>query len=248
MLFMFVLLLLLLAVPAVRPAGRAFVRCPPCDDDALAHCGTRNTNCELVREPGCGCCFTCALTLGDPCGLYTDRCGSGLHCRALPGELQPLRALVDGRAQCQLLKPRVVESSTEPAKSTSNVPVAAGDPSRAESTQGLQHNPHGKNHRGVGVLPDKHADQVHRHGHDNQQGPCKLSLNRVMMNTLKKDIPQSPMGIYIPNCDRKGYYKRKQCNPSRGKKKGLCWCVNKYGMRVHGSQHMGGSRRCPRHA
>uniref|UniRef100_UPI00358EB65B insulin-like growth factor-binding protein 5 isoform X2 n=1 Tax=Myxine glutinosa TaxID=7769 RepID=UPI00358EB65B len=233
---MLVVLALLLAVPAARPAGRAHVRCPPCDTDALAHCGTRRTNCELVREPGCGCCFTCALTLGEPCGLYTDRCGSGLHCRAMPGELQPLRALIDGHARCQLSKRRVVETSTEPAKPS--------DPPRGESTQELHQKLRGKNHRGIGALPAKHADQVHLY----EQGPCEGFLNLIMMNTLKEKIPQSPMGIYIPNCDRKGFYKRKQCNPSRGKKKGLCWCVNKYGTRMRGSQHVGGRRRCPRHA
>lgn len=79
------------------------VRCEPCDARALAQCAPPPASpacAELVREPGCGCCLTCALREGQPCGVYTERCGAGLRCQPKPGELRPLQALLDGRGLC----------------------------------------------------------------------------------------------------------------------------------------------------
>lgn len=79
------------------------VRCEPCDARALAQCAPPPASpacAELVREPGCGCCLTCALREGQPCGVYTERCGAGLRCHPKPGELRPLQALLDGRGLC----------------------------------------------------------------------------------------------------------------------------------------------------
>lgn len=94
--------------PAARAgAGAAgtgpVVRCEPCDARALAQCAPPPPAppcAELVREPGCGCCLTCALREGQPCGVYTERCGSGLRCQPPPGEPRPLQALLDGRGIC----------------------------------------------------------------------------------------------------------------------------------------------------
>ncbi|XP_026537048.1 insulin-like growth factor-binding protein 3 isoform X2 [Notechis scutatus] len=77
------------------------VRCDPCDTRALEQCKPMVPECpELVREPGCGCCFTCALPEGQPCGVYTERCGSGLSCRPRSDEPKPLQALLDGKGLC----------------------------------------------------------------------------------------------------------------------------------------------------
>ncbi|XP_061437245.1 insulin-like growth factor-binding protein 5 [Lethenteron reissneri] len=67
------------------------------------------------------------------------------------------------------------------------------------------------------------------------EGVIKLFKETTLLN---------PKGIYIPNCDRKGFYKRKQCNPSKGRKRGLCWCVDRYGAHIPGSEHVGGSQKC----
>lgn len=79
------------------------VRCEPCDARAVAQCAPPPPSppcAELVREPGCGCCLTCALREGQPCGVYTERCGSGLRCQPPPGDPRPLHALLDGRGLC----------------------------------------------------------------------------------------------------------------------------------------------------
>lgn len=87
------------------------VRCEPCDTGALMLCKPLPKDCaEQVREPGCGCCMTCALGEGQPCGVYTGRCGSGLTCQHQPGESRPLQALLEGRGVCSkkqniILKP-----------------------------------------------------------------------------------------------------------------------------------------------
>lgn len=101
-------LALLRGPPAARAgAGSAgagpVVRCEPCDARALAQCApppAASACSELVREPGCGCCLTCALREGQPCGVYTERCGAGLRCQPPPGEPRPLQALLDGRGLC----------------------------------------------------------------------------------------------------------------------------------------------------
>lgn len=97
---------LLLGLPAAQAgAGAAgagpVVLCEPCDARAQAQCAPPAPGCaELVREPGCGCCLTCALREGQPCGVYSERCGSGLRCQPPPGEARPLQALLEGRGFC----------------------------------------------------------------------------------------------------------------------------------------------------
>lgn len=77
------------------------IRCEPCDVGARLLCKPLPKDCtEKVREPGCGCCMTCALSFGQPCGVYTGRCGSGLACQHQPGETKPLQALLEGRGIC----------------------------------------------------------------------------------------------------------------------------------------------------
>uniref|UniRef100_A0ACB8FU48 Insulin-like growth factor-binding protein 3 n=1 Tax=Sphaerodactylus townsendi TaxID=933632 RepID=A0ACB8FU48_9SAUR len=82
-------------------AAGPVVRCEPCDARAREACKPLSPGCaEAVREPGCGCCLTCALAEGRPCGVYTERCGAGLTCRPPPGQAKPLQALLDGRGLC----------------------------------------------------------------------------------------------------------------------------------------------------
>lgn len=82
-------------------AAGPLVRCEACDTGALLLCKPLPQDCvERVREPGCGCCMTCALGEGQACGVYTARCGSGLTCQHQPEERRPLQALLDGRGVC----------------------------------------------------------------------------------------------------------------------------------------------------
>lgn len=94
----------------VHAAGPV-VRCEPCDASALGQCKPLPRDCaERVREPGCGCCLTCALHEGQACGVYTGRCGSGLRCQHRPGESKPLLALLEGRGVCTKARDRNLPS------------------------------------------------------------------------------------------------------------------------------------------
>uniref|UniRef100_A0A8L0DM30 Insulin like growth factor binding protein 3 n=1 Tax=Oncorhynchus mykiss TaxID=8022 RepID=A0A8L0DM30_ONCMY len=77
------------------------IRCEPCDAGARLLCKPLPKDCtERVRETGCGCCMTCALAFGQPCGVYTGRCGSGMACQQQPGETKPLQALLRNQVIC----------------------------------------------------------------------------------------------------------------------------------------------------
>ncbi|KAK5889094.1 hypothetical protein CesoFtcFv8_015126 [Champsocephalus esox] len=59
-------------------------------------------------------------------------------------------------------------------------------------------------------------------------GPCRREIESILSSLKITDI-LNPRGFRIPNCDKKGFYKKKQCRPSKGRKRGFCWCVDKYG-------------------
>ena len=68
-----VLLLAAAAAAAAGPGGggEEAIQCPPCSEERLARCKAPQGCTELVREPGCGCCATCALGRGTACGDET---------------------------------------------------------------------------------------------------------------------------------------------------------------------------------
>lgn len=96
--------LLLLAILGPRlAAGVALqpMHCAPCTQEKLALCPPVAPGCpETARQPGCGCCQTCALGPGQPCGVYTARCRQGLRCHVPAGEPRPLSALIQGQGTC----------------------------------------------------------------------------------------------------------------------------------------------------
>lgn len=94
--------LLFLLCPSFRLGGALHaIHCAPCTEDKIALCPPVPADCpETVRQPGCGCCHTCALQQGEACGVYTAQCGQGLSCRVRPGESKPLRALLRGQGAC----------------------------------------------------------------------------------------------------------------------------------------------------
>ncbi|XP_064290958.1 insulin-like growth factor-binding protein 5 isoform X2 [Passer domesticus] len=74
-------------------------------------------------------------------------------------------------------------------------------------------------------------------------GPCRRHME-ASLQELKSSQRMVPRAVHLPNCDRKGFYKRKQCKPSRGRKRGLCWCVDKYGMKLPGTDFLSGDLQC----
>ncbi|XP_017328148.1 insulin-like growth factor-binding protein 3 [Ictalurus punctatus] len=255
----------LAAVARLSSAVGAVIRCEPCDAGARTLCDPVPEDCvERVREPGCGCCVTCALAEGRACGVYTGRCGAGLVCRPRPGEPRPLHALLEGRGGCvnQTAPPpvsaRQVESARMPeedsSSNTTSPSVPAGHeqstdvfPSLGQRPPPYWRNPKSKDlqreqlrksqsfkiEEPLAVAPSNHENIAFESKHEREYGPCRIEMDGIL-NMLKITDKVNPRGFRIPNCDRKGFYRKKQCWPSKGRKRGICWCVDKYGQPLPG--------------
>ncbi|KAK3516579.1 hypothetical protein QTP70_021966, partial [Hemibagrus guttatus] len=250
----------------VHAAGPV-VRCEPCDAGALGQCKPLPRDCaERVREPGCGCCLTCALHEGQACGVYTGRCGSGLRCQHRPGESKPLLALLEGRGVCtraRNLPSRVghpVEEPVEEHLRTTTITTVlkrtevAHDTATGSGVGEGSHRTAELEPKGpllntkLGMIQMEELKQsqiykvepvtngVHSDIHnfsleskrETEYGPCRREIDSIMKSYQISSVI-NPRVIRLPNCDRKGFYKKKQCRPSKGHKRGHCWCVDKYG-------------------
>uniref|UniRef100_A0A3B3S5Z6 Insulin-like growth factor binding protein 3 n=1 Tax=Paramormyrops kingsleyae TaxID=1676925 RepID=A0A3B3S5Z6_9TELE len=213
------------------------VRCEPCDAGALGQCKPLPKDCaEAVREPGCGCCMTCALTEGQPCGVYTGRCGSGLTCQYQPGESRPLQALLEGRGVCSRSASKKLNSILIPVhkQGSLNMPKSGYiSPTIILCFTHLR-NPITL---GGGAFTGSMMQCSDAPLPPPSQGPCRREMDSVL-NSLKITNVLNPKGFRIPNCDKKGFYKKKQCRPSKGRKRGSCWCVDKYGQSLPGYSGM----------
>ncbi|XP_047231350.1 insulin-like growth factor-binding protein 3 isoform X1 [Girardinichthys multiradiatus] len=251
------------------------VQCEPCDARALQHCKPLPKNCaESVREPGCGCCMTCALGEGQACGVYTARCGSGLTCKHQPGENRPLQALLEGRGVCTSATKKL-NSYLKPAQKPENAGNQVDDCANvtetvtvlpAEATVNDGHSPGSMNTRPPlhsrliqkaenrktqsykvepvlgGVSKNMHNFSL-ENKRETEYGPCRREIESII-NSLKINNVLNPRGFRLPNCDKKGFYKKKQCRPSKGRNRGFCWCVDKYGQPLPGYDDKQGKTKC----
>ncbi|XP_068598149.1 insulin-like growth factor-binding protein 6 [Brachionichthys hirsutus] len=64
-----------------------------------------------------------------------------------------------------------------------------------------------------------------------EEAPCRKLLT-TLIRGLNAHLFDSHHDIYMPNCDKRGFFRRKQCWSSRGKRRGRCWCVDRNGMPV----------------
>ena len=79
---------------------RTYFQCPRCDKAALEKCPVPTLCKEIIKEPGiCACCFTCARMEGEGCGVFTQRCASGLKCEP-PITNNPFNKLMLGKGIC----------------------------------------------------------------------------------------------------------------------------------------------------
>ncbi|KPP67751.1 insulin-like growth factor binding protein 6 B2-like [Scleropages formosus] len=78
---------------------------------------------------------------------------------------------------------------------------------------------------------------------DLEKAPCRKLLNSVLRG-LELTIFQSNRDIYIPNCDTRGFYRKKQCRSSKGMQRGHCWCVDEHGMTLPSRVGEDGSLPC----
>ncbi|KAM9637103.1 insulin-like growth factor-binding protein 1 [Morphnus guianensis] len=251
------LLLLLPLPPALRPAaGLALqpVHCAPCSPETLALCPPVAPACpETARQPGCGCCQTCALGPGQPCGVYTARCRLGLRCRLPAGEPRPLAALVRGQGTCL---PASEAGGTRPAEPADSIEPEDLPLESTEMTQDQLLNyqlmfPIGQDRsipwNAITTYENMKAKRISELKKWKEQGPCQKELYRALYKLAKAQ--QRSGGeiykFYLPNCNKNGFYHSKQCETSLDGESAGCWCVYpKNGRRIPGSPEMKGDPEC----
>ncbi|KAM4740169.1 insulin-like growth factor-binding protein 6 [Anableps anableps] len=77
---------------------------------------------------------------------------------------------------------------------------------------------------------------------DPKEAPCRKLLTKIIRG-LDANLFKSNH-IYIPNCEKSGFYKKKQCWSSQGKQRGKCWCVDENGLPVPPKTKQNGSVIC----
>ncbi|XP_028810140.1 insulin-like growth factor-binding protein 5a [Denticeps clupeoides] len=242
---------LLVCVLGLSGCLGSYVPCEPCDQKALSMCPPAPVGCQAVKEPGCGCCMTCALTEGDSCGVYTGTCAQGLRCLPRSGEEKPLHALLHGKGLCMNDK---VYKALRPAQEWDapenplvdevqpRVPILPQDRISSKKAQAMRkdHKRHQTRLRTIDrlgytpIIVEKHKPEF---------GPCRRKLDGIIQR-MKDTSRVQALSLYLPNCDKKGFFKHKQCKPSRGRKRGVCWCVDKYGLQMPGTNYSSGNIQC----
>ncbi|KAI1901339.1 hypothetical protein AGOR_G00033310 [Albula goreensis] len=196
------------------------IRCAACTPERLLECPAVAPDCqEALREPGCGCCLTCALRKGEPCGVYTAPCATGLRCSPRPDDPRPLHSLTNGQAVCTQSEPS--DAPLGPDNTEANVdgsalhllglkPFEGRDASVAQESVKAKGNSIRKN-----IL---------------DQSPChaelQLALERIA--ALQQKLGDKFTTFYLPNCDKHGFFKAKQCETSLEGESGRCWCVSSW--------------------
>ncbi|XP_062975004.1 insulin-like growth factor-binding protein 6 [Elgaria multicarinata webbii] len=212
------------AAAALGPAGeRLRAACPApggCDSPE----SDRKAPCDGDDEKGCA-----TRASGEPCGVYTASCAKGLRCVPRPGERAPLHALLRGRGVCA-----AGAAQKRGGKNQTEAEPAASDGWK-ENHQPGQSTPDPFSLQEVTV--GKAQLQQLSLSSDGKQGfdtaPCRMHLAAILQE-LKAPLYLNGEDIFIPNCDTKGFYRRKQCRASKGQKRGQCWCVDKRGHRLEG--------------
>lgn len=236
------------ASPLLEP-----IRCAPCPAERLAECAPVAADCaEALREPGCGCCLLCALKLSEACGIYTAPCGTGLRCLPAPGDLRPLHSLTRGQGACtesaEHAHSRTHHAPGQPGSDTEGQPGSAGASDPAAPffvpghikpfdpwfTAGAQESMKSKTNTYRRKLVE--------------QGPCHVELQRALEKIARSQqkLEEKMTKFYLPNCDKQGLYKAKQCESSLDGQRGKCWCVSSWnGKKVVGSSELPTDAECP---
>nr|XP_033773281.1 insulin-like growth factor-binding protein 4 [Geotrypetes seraphini] len=236
--------IMLLAMSGLCVTDEA-IQCPLCSDERLSRCKMPVGCEELVREPGCGCCATCALGKGMPCGVYTTRCGSGLRCYPPRGTEKPLHTLMNGQGACtDLMEIQDIQESF-PATDDSAFPNNIINPCNPLDLVCLQkylakirrYQNHGK----MKINVNHHPPETRIMG--SCHGELHRAMDRIAASTTRTQ--EDLFNIPIPNCDRNGDFHPKQCHPALNGQRGKCWCVDqKSGLKIHGIPELNGDIDC----
>ncbi|XP_056321289.1 insulin-like growth factor-binding protein 1b [Danio aesculapii] len=217
-------------VPAPEP-----IRCAPCSADQLSACPAVSPGCaEVIRDPGCGCCSSCALQSGDSCGVHTAHCGAGLRCVPRAGDPRPLHSLTRGHAVCVEHHPTEedAELTSEPGSlhHLLNLNRALDPRDTAETQESIKAQ--------VNAIRQKLI----------QQGPCHTELlaSLDVITESQQALGEKFTSFYLPNCDKHGFYKAKQCVSSLVAQAPRCWCVSSWnGKRLAGTADVEADTPCP---
>ncbi|XP_063315139.1 insulin-like growth factor-binding protein 4 [Pelobates fuscus] len=202
------------------------IQCPPCSQEKLIRC-LDPTGCqELVKEPGCGCCATCALPKGAPCGVYTARCGSGLRCFPSRGTEKPLQTLMQGQGVCTEIS--VIQDSLQTTADDERLnynfsPCGMTDKICLQKQQAkrIQY----QMFNNAKFMKNTNSNQPFI---EIRVGPCHKELNRALerLSSYQTKTQEDFLSIPIPNCERSGNFNPKQCHPALDGQRGKCWCVD----------------------
>nr|XP_046265400.1 insulin-like growth factor-binding protein 1 [Scatophagus argus] len=214
--------------PVVGPEP---IRCAPCTQEKLSNCPSIPADCQQVlREPGCGCCMACALEKGASCGVHTAHCGEGLRCTPRPGEARPLHALTRGQGVCtEDLSQEEVDGLTDYGSLHLYLNIPADHQDTGEGQESIKAK--------LNAIRNKLV----------QQGPCHIEL-RAALDTItssQQKLGEKFTTFYLPNCDKHGFYKAKQCESSLVGPPARCWCVSSWnGKKIPGSSDLLGDSEC----
>ncbi|XP_068957270.1 insulin-like growth factor-binding protein 6 [Petaurus breviceps papuanus] len=215
------LLLLLLSLLLGARLG-ASARCPDCGQGAPVGCpgGCLEEEEGVVQPQPEGCAETggCVRREGELCGVYTPNCGPGLQCHPPEEDETPLRALLLGRGRCR----RSRGSTGESPKGTKPSP---GGPQQQDVNRGSR-----EKNLGTPSTPSRSSPGG---GQDSEMGPCRRHLDTVLQQ-LQAEVYRGARTLYVPNCDHKGFYRKRQCRSSQGLRRGPCWCVTRMGQPLTG--------------
>uniref|UniRef100_A0A8D1J4T5 Insulin-like growth factor-binding protein 4 n=1 Tax=Sus scrofa TaxID=9823 RepID=A0A8D1J4T5_PIG len=206
---------LLLLASGPRPSlGDEAIHCPPCSEEKLARCRPPVGCEELVREPGCGCCATCALGKGMPCGVYTPRCGSGLRCYPPRGVEKPLHTLMHGQGLCmELAEIEAIQESLQPSdKDEGDHPNNSFSPCSPQDRRCLQKHLAKIRDRSTSGGKMKVIGAPREEARPVPQGSCQSELHRALerLAASQRRTHEDLYIIPIPNCDRNGNFHPKQ--------------------------------------
>ncbi|XP_072541691.1 insulin-like growth factor-binding protein 2-B [Salminus brasiliensis] len=253
------LLPLLLAQLLRASPGELVFRCPSCTAERQAACPSPPAACvEIVREPGCGCCPVCARLLGEPCGVYTPRCASGLRCSPVPGEPYPLEQLIRGLGRCERrVEPTVSHdisyTNTEDGELQGTRSPLLKKPTK-DANYWLKETAvrHHQNEQRTRMMVNRVEEPKTPRPRLSQ---CEQELDKVLEEISKitfhdnKGPLENLYELKFPNCDKKGQYNLKQCHMSTHGQRGECWCVNPHtGLQIPSSARVRGDPNCSQYA
>ncbi|NXG62755.1 IBP1 protein, partial [Hemiprocne comata] len=248
--------LLALVLPVGLATGEALqpIHCAPCTQEKLALCPPIPPGCpEVARQPGCGCCQTCALGPEQPCGVYTARCRQGLRCRVPAGEPRPLSALIQGQGTCL---PASEAGGMRTAERADSIEPEDTPLESTEMTQDQLLNYQlmfliGQDKsipwNAITAYENMKTKRISELKKWKEQGPCQKELYRALYKLAKAQQRHGGemYKFYLPNCNKNGFYQSKQCETSLDGESAGCWCVYpNNGRKIPGSPEIKGDPEC----